>query len=287
LLLDRNRGRAAEVETTVASGGYAADGISGHNIRQYSSRFIAGLCVLGEPYIQPGEKSALELVGADLHDRAILDLGGGDARTTPFLTTLGRAYLGLDPSPSMVELGRARFPAADIRLGDARAMPDIAGGAFGFVLFSNNAIDCLSWEDRRVALREIRRVTAPGGWFVFASHNRRALPIPRLWDPRPLFAAWSVANFPRRVVLFPGGIFNYLRLRGGARDNADHSVVHDAGEGLYNLFQVYVDAEKQVEGLRAAGFQLVGLFDLQGRPVPPGDHATCRSLWLTYVCRAV
>jgi SAM-dependent methyltransferase len=264
-----------------------ADGsISAHNIRQYSSGLIARLYDRGDPYLQPPELTALSLIGDDQRRGAVLDLGVGGARTTPFLAPLASRYLGLDASPAMVRRARVRAPGADIRLGDARHMPEIADGVFDLVLFSNNGIDCLSWDDRLSALAEIRRVLKPGGWFVFASHNRRALPIPRPWDLRPLARAWSAANLLRRLALYPAGIANYVRLRGRERHHVDHAVVHDAGEGLYNLFQIYVDVEVQLTQLDAAGFETSHVIDLEGKVLPPGPpRLASTSLWLTYAAR--
>ena len=164
-------------------------------------------------------------------------------------------------------------------------MPELADSSFSFILFSNNGIDCLSWADRQTALKEIRRVLAPSGWLVFASHNLRGLPIPKPWHLSNLMHAWSAANLLRRIAMYPIGIANYLRLHSYEQHLADHALIHDAGEGLYNLFQIYIAVEHQIGQLAAAGLTLRHVIGLDGKILPEGpERQGSRSLWLTYVC---
>lgn len=105
----------------------------------------------------------------------VLDLGVGAGRTTPWL--LGRAsrYVGIDVAPQMVAAARARFPDADLRVGDAADLGDQATGAWDVVVFAYNGIDYLDDLDRARCLAECRRVLRPGGVLVLSQHSPRAV----------------------------------------------------------------------------------------------------------------
>jgi SAM-dependent methyltransferase len=107
----------------------------------------------------------------------LLDLGCGAGRTTFGLHGEGyRDILGADLSPLMIR--QARLHAARRRLkirfrvADACRLP-FASKAFAGCLFSFNGLMTIPRRSSRIAaLREIRRVLAPGGRFVFTTHER-------------------------------------------------------------------------------------------------------------------
>ena len=118
-----------------------------------------------------------------LLDQRVLDIGFGGGRTSAILLQCTPHYVGVDYSPQMVEIGRSRFPEADLREGDARDLGVFPEGSFDFVLFSFNGIDYIGHDDRLRVFQEIRRVLKPGRLFVFSSHNRNyeyAVTAPRL-----------------------------------------------------------------------------------------------------------
>ncbi len=90
-----------------------------------------------------------------------LDVGcGPGAASAVLVQRLGeQAVLAIDPSPSFVQAARTRFPAADVRLGSAEALP-----------WADDAVDVAVAElvvsfmaDPVLGLREMARVTRPGG----------------------------------------------------------------------------------------------------------------------------
>ena len=91
----------------------------------------------------------------------VLDVGcGPGALTRALAERLGPEAVGaVDPSEPFVEACRARVPGADVRLGSAEALP-FEDGAFGAVL-SQLVVNFI--EDPHAGVREMRRVTAPGG----------------------------------------------------------------------------------------------------------------------------
>ena len=129
-------------------------------------------------------------------DGRILDLGCGAGRTTFGLHDEGyRDIVGVDLSPQMIRRARAhaerRHRSLPFRVGDACRLP-FRARSFQGCLFSFNGLMTIPSLARRIAaLREVRRVLAPGGRFVFTTHERFDKVSPRsFWrEQRALWAA--------------------------------------------------------------------------------------------------
>jgi SAM-dependent methyltransferase len=132
----------------------------------------------------------------------VLDIGCGAGTFLRLAAERGADVFGLDASPALIELARARVPAADLRVGDMEALPydddafDLVTG-FNSFFFAN---------DMEAALREARRVAKPGAPVavqVWGPPERRDLAATmkiahRFLPPRPADAA------PERELWKPG-----------------------------------------------------------------------------------
>lgn len=127
---------------------------------------------------------------------AVLDAGVGTGRNMAFYPE-GAEVVAIDASPGM--LARARRRAARLGLAvelgeaDVRATP-FPDGRFDFVVAS--FLFCvLAEEDQLPALRELRRITAPGGEIRLLDYTWSRRPVRRLvmrlWAPvvRRLYGA--------------------------------------------------------------------------------------------------
>jgi ubiquinone/menaquinone biosynthesis C-methylase UbiE len=110
-------------------------------------------------------------------EQSLLDLGCGAGRVALGLWEIGfQRVVGIDFSREMIERARhlARLLEYTIpfRVGDATRL-DIDDATFDGVIFSfNGLMQIPSRERRRMAMAEVRRVTRPGGRFVFTTHDR-------------------------------------------------------------------------------------------------------------------
>ena len=205
-----------------------------------------------------------------LADMRMLDLGVGGGRTTIYFAPHVREYHGVDRSAPLVDACRRRFAGKDWphvtwTVADARDLP-YEDDFFDFVMFSWNGLDAVGDRRERMrALREIRRVLAPGRRFFFSAHNlENALARPR----------------SRRAVI--RRVLNPQLLWGGDRDDA---ILRD--EPVRRLRNYYIRPGAQLEQLRAAGFSEPVALRPDGTDVPepqPGEFA--RRHWLYYLCRA-
>jgi SAM-dependent methyltransferase len=194
--------------------------------------------------------------------------------------------VGLDYSPRMIEQSR-RLLGEDDRIelvvGDARDLSPI-DGSFDFVLFSFNGIDAVGHEDRLKILSEVRRVLKPDGMFLFSAHSLGALPLTtkrprsRRGGSRLLEAyhrlgdmqyAWGVRRSNRTIDL------DTARRRGWT---VIRDVAHDFSLSVY-----YVAPLEQLEQLRAAGLEVIAVYDEDSREVDPLQDR--RDPWLNYLCR--
>jgi SAM-dependent methyltransferase len=111
-----------------------------------------------EPYLEPAFRAGLDAVGVAEGTRH-LDVGCGAGLALRLAADRGADVTGLDAAPGMLEYARRRVPGAQLVQGEIQSLPfpDAAFDAVtGFNSFQYAA-------DPIAALREAKRVTAPGG----------------------------------------------------------------------------------------------------------------------------
>ncbi len=124
------------------------------------------------------ERAVLDLL-KDIHPRAILDLGTGTGRMLELLAPKAERAVGVDQSPAMLSLARARMDQAglrqvQLRQGDIYA-PPVERDAFDLVIV-HQVLHFL--DDPARALQEAARMLRPGGRLLvvdFAAHEEEGL----------------------------------------------------------------------------------------------------------------
>src|SRR5215813_9059413 len=126
----------------------------------------------------------------------ILDIGVGGGRTTPYLSTKARRYVGIDYAQAMIDACRRRFPELEFQCEDATDLRRFGDGSFDVVVYAFNGIDYIPTDQGRLrCLAEVRRVLRPGGRLIFSSHNARFMfLIPMLSGADPLRFVWRIAR---------------------------------------------------------------------------------------------
>ncbi len=217
------------------------------------------------------ERAAIDLVGREVRDMPLLDIGVGGGRTTSALRRLSNDYLGIDYSANMVAACRRRHPGVRIEHMDARNMSAIPDASIAMALFAWNGICMVSHEDRLAILREVSRVLRPGGLFLFSTYNQNS------WEHEAGFRApaiewtWNPARLSARCARYP---LSLLRRIVNRRRNLSHevrtprySVINDVSHD-YATMLYYVDKQEQLRQLRDAGFdENATVLDVEGRPV--------------------
>lgn len=128
---------------------------------------------------------------------AILDLGVGGGRTTPYLSQKASRYVGADYSEEMIRRCREKFSQLEFLVADASDLSKFSNGSFDAIVFAFNGLDyVLPAEKRQQCLRECGRVLRGGGVLIFSSHNPSSILMRADWDrqiARTLAQKW----FPR------------------------------------------------------------------------------------------
>jgi demethylmenaquinone methyltransferase/2-methoxy-6-polyprenyl-1,4-benzoquinol methylase len=112
-------------------------------------------------------KATLDALGVGRGD-AVLDLAGGTGTSAAPLADRGVRVVACDLSLGMLQVGRQRRPDLAFVAGDALALP-FADGAFDAVTIS---FGLRNVPDVDAALREMLRVTRPGGRVVVCEFSR-------------------------------------------------------------------------------------------------------------------
>jgi SAM-dependent methyltransferase len=118
---------------------------------------------------------------------AILDLGVGGGRTTPYLSSIAARYAGVDYANEMIARCRKKFPQLEFAVGHAADLSKFTASSFDAVVLAFNSMDYVVPEESRFrALREIGRVLKPEGILIFSSHNPRSILVRASWNPQRL-----------------------------------------------------------------------------------------------------
>jgi len=132
---------------------------------------------------------------------AILDLGVGGGRTTPFLAQRASCYVGVDYIPAMIEECRRKFPTLEFTVADAANLSAFGDASFDAVVFAFNGIDFVIPDSARLTcLQHIRRVLKPGGVVVFSSHNARSILVRPSWNSERLLRAARRLSLGSQIV---------------------------------------------------------------------------------------
>jgi ubiquinone/menaquinone biosynthesis C-methylase UbiE len=132
-------------------------------------------------YLSPCEKALFDEFLK--HGNAILDLGVGGGRTTPYLSSLASRYVGVDYAPTMVAACQQKFPQLEFLVADAADLARLGDEEFDSAVMAFNGMDYLiPDESRRRCLAEIHRVLKKDGVLIFSSHNPRAIFSRPAWN---------------------------------------------------------------------------------------------------------
>ncbi len=130
-------------------------------------------------------------------DARVADLGCGSGVFTELLRRRGYSAVGIDISPKLVAVGRAKYPGLELLEGDAENLPFAAGSLDG-VLLSGLVHH---FPDPRRLAAEVSRVLKPGGRFVAFDPNRTN---PFMWLYRdrssPFYSSVGVTENERPVL---------------------------------------------------------------------------------------
>ena len=132
----------------------------------------------------------------------ILDLAAGTGTSSAALAETGAYVVASDISLGMLEQGRRQQPAIDFVAGDALALP-FPDDTFDAVTISYGLRNV---ENTEAALREMRRVTRPGGRVVIAEFS-----TPTNGAFRHVYTDYLVAALPRIAKLSSNPVaYGYL-----------------------------------------------------------------------------
>jgi ubiquinone/menaquinone biosynthesis C-methylase UbiE len=162
---------------------------------------------------------------------AILDLGVGGGRTTPYLSQKAGHYVGADYSDEMIRLCRDKFPQLEFLVADASDLSPFPDRSFDAIIFAFNGLDyVLPAEKRLQCLRECKRVLKVDGLLIFSCHNPRSILLRPSWDPQ-ILRAFAGRLFPR-----PGAGFT-VALGALTLAKSAHAFLRSVAGSLVRIFR--------------------------------------------------
>jgi len=237
--------------------------------------------------LQPAEAAILKLFASDWHKLKMLDIGVGGGRTTQHFAPLVDKYIGIDYSPPMIISCKKKFqvdyPKALFQVADARNLSQFADNTFDFILFSFNGIDYVEHSDRLKILYEINRVSKPGGYYFFSSHNLTA--ITQAFNLKQKLRLNPIKTYTNLFMLGVLKIFN-RQINLELLEKSQHLMIRDESHN-FKLNTYYVKAQEQIQQL-SFGFENIATYSWQGnKPITNSqDPAWQNDMWLYYLAQA-
>jgi ubiquinone/menaquinone biosynthesis C-methylase UbiE len=230
------------------------------------------------------EAAALSTV-TNVKDKPILDLGVGAGRTVNALREISEDYVGIDYVADMVGECRRKYPGVRFEQGDARNLTKFHDNSFHMVMFSKNGISMVNHEGRIEILKEVFRVLAPGGAFLFSTYNRDFEGHMKFFRFPKFHYSYNPLKFGVRALKYGFNVFlalgNRLRFKRLEIHTEEYSLVNDRCHN-YATMLYYITHPHQLQQLIAAGFESdVLAFDALGAPLL--DSTTFDSIF--YVAR--
>jgi SAM-dependent methyltransferase len=135
-----------------------------------------------------------ELRKAGFDRGRVIDFGCGSGILSELVAKAGYDVLGVDISPAMIDLARARAPAAEFRVGSllsAELPPCVAVAAVGEIV--NYLFDTSNTDRRLGALfRRVFAVLEPGGLFLLDAAGPGRVPGGGPWQHQAEGDGWAV-----------------------------------------------------------------------------------------------
>ncbi|HAZ09613.1 MAG TPA: class I SAM-dependent methyltransferase [Candidatus Omnitrophica bacterium] len=245
-----------------------------------SADIIASFSVVDDLFLP--ESTILDMLRDKLARMKMLDIGVGGGRTTRNFAPLVKEYFGIDYSKGMIDLCRKKFLELSgkffFEVCDVRNLGIFKDKYFDFILFSFNGLDCISHEDRLVALKEIKRVCSDGAFFFFSSHNLLSLCNPLNF--KACFKLHDLLYKIRNNILIRVVNKDYRRLT-----NLKYAIIND-GAHNFRLRLYYIKPEEQIRQLENLGFNNIGIYSIFDGKKVDKDLDKLTDAWLYYLCQA-
>jgi SAM-dependent methyltransferase len=218
--------------------------------------------------LTPPERAALASVANSSKGKRILDLGVGAGRTVPALHALSEHYVGVDYVPEMVARCRERFPNVRFEVADARSLTGFADRSFDLVVFACNGLSMVAHEGRLAILKEVRRLLAPEGHFIFSTYNRNNKAHERFFTLPGFSMSFHPLRLGVRAFRFGAhavyGLYNRIRFARHEVRTDEYSIINDRCHH-YGTMLYYINPHRQFEQLQSVGFRKAPtVFDRHG-----------------------
>jgi SAM-dependent methyltransferase len=198
----------------------------------------------------------VERLGRDC--RTVLEPGCGSGRMFEALVRRGLAVTGIDLSPAMVELARARGTGATVALADMR---DFDVGVFDGAICPINTLGHLSRDDLSTHLHAMARALRPRGRYLVQLGVGASVGDASRWevdrDGQRVRATWTVES--RRADIGTELHRSVFAVLSGPRAGQVHEQVHE---------MTYWTSETWGAAVEASPLEWVAVYDgaVPGRP---------------------
>ena len=199
---------------------------------------------------------------------SILDIGIGGGRTVDALRQIGGEYIGIDYVQEMVDECKRKFPGVHFEQGDARRL-NFPDNRFQLVFFSLHGICMVEHEGRMQILKEVFRVLAPGGYFLFSTFNEDFTEHKKFFrfddfhfSKNPLRLGVRTLRYCYNSVL---ALLNRLRFRKYEIHTDEYAIVNDRCHNYATMLYYITDANQKKQLLSAGFDNDIVVFDALGK----------------------